>query len=421
MKNCAFTICTKNYIGLAQVLESSVKKYYSDLDFYVFVADEFCDNKSDLNDNIKIIKELKIISDFEWINFSFKYNLTEFCTTLKPFVFKYLFEEMSYDKICYLDPDILFFSSIKPIYDILDSCLIELTPHFVTFPETDVSKILEDEIKFTGLYNLGFLGLRRHEKVLKILDWWKHNLSDKGFSDTDKAQYTDQKWMDFMTLYFDGNEICINRNIGLNVAPWNFFERKVIKSDTTFFVEYRNQSANKIPIVFVHFSGINYKKLMDERIAEEKTITHKIDYDDVHLLMNEYAQALSSQKEEIEKYWRMEYSYNKYSNGLSIDKHQRRLYNAFYNKHQNKKDNPFDVNSFFYGLLESKRMTINEQNIQTKQGYSENQKSWKSRKMKHLEKIFRCVYMILGYKKYMLFLGFIKRFARVDNQTFLLE
>lgn len=40
MKNCAFTIVAKNYIGLALILESSIRKYYGDLSFYIIVADE---------------------------------------------------------------------------------------------------------------------------------------------------------------------------------------------------------------------------------------------------------------------------------------------------------------------------------------------------------------------------------------------
>lgn len=40
MKNCAFTIVAKNYIGLVQILEKSIREYYNDLLFYIIVADE---------------------------------------------------------------------------------------------------------------------------------------------------------------------------------------------------------------------------------------------------------------------------------------------------------------------------------------------------------------------------------------------
>ena len=38
-KNCIFTICAKNYIGLAQALEKSILQYNNNIDFYIVVAD----------------------------------------------------------------------------------------------------------------------------------------------------------------------------------------------------------------------------------------------------------------------------------------------------------------------------------------------------------------------------------------------
>ena len=81
MKNCAFTIVAKNYIGLAQILEKSIREYYNDLLFYIIVADEI-DNelKKELSTNILVAKETLNITPETWENMSFKYNLTEFCT-----------------------------------------------------------------------------------------------------------------------------------------------------------------------------------------------------------------------------------------------------------------------------------------------------------------------------------------------------
>ena len=85
MKNCAFTIVAKNYIGLAQILEKSIREYYNDLLFYIIVADEI-DNelKKELSTNILVAKETLNITPETWENMSFKYNLTEFCTSIKP-------------------------------------------------------------------------------------------------------------------------------------------------------------------------------------------------------------------------------------------------------------------------------------------------------------------------------------------------
>ena len=67
MKNCAFTIVAKNYIGLAQILEKSIREYYNDLLFYIIVADEI-DNelKKELSTNILVAKETLNITPETW-------------------------------------------------------------------------------------------------------------------------------------------------------------------------------------------------------------------------------------------------------------------------------------------------------------------------------------------------------------------
>ena len=85
MKNCAFTIVAKNYVGLAQILEKSIRQYYNDLDFYIIIADEVNEKlREELPHNVLIAKDTLGIGNDTWNDMSFKYNLTEFCTAIKP-------------------------------------------------------------------------------------------------------------------------------------------------------------------------------------------------------------------------------------------------------------------------------------------------------------------------------------------------
>lgn len=98
MKNCIFTICAKNYVGLAQILEKSVLKYNKNVDFYIVVADEYGKDDPVVNDkNILIAHEFLNIDEKLWTNMAFKYNLTEFCTCIKPFSIEYFFVQKGYD------------------------------------------------------------------------------------------------------------------------------------------------------------------------------------------------------------------------------------------------------------------------------------------------------------------------------------
>ena len=97
-KKCAFTICTKSYIGYVSALKNSIKKYDNDLDFFIVIADEI-DSKIDLPENVLISKDiLTNISPDKWIELTFKYNLTEFCTCIKPSSFLYFFNN-GYDNV----------------------------------------------------------------------------------------------------------------------------------------------------------------------------------------------------------------------------------------------------------------------------------------------------------------------------------
>lgn len=225
MDNCAFTIVAKNYIGLALILEKSIRKSYNNLDFYIVVADEL--EKGEVySSNILEARTNLGISHEMWVEMSFKYNLTEFCTSIKPASFLYFIQR--YEKVIYLDPDILFYSSIGDIFDRLDSHLILMTPHVTQLSEESCSDSPENIWFQCGIYNLGFLAIKRSSKVVQMLKWWNNRLINYCFNDPIKFTFTDQKWMDFIPSFFNSNELWILEDLGFNVAPWNFFERKIL-------------------------------------------------------------------------------------------------------------------------------------------------------------------------------------------------
>ncbi len=77
MKHCLFTICAKNYIGLAQLLGQSIAKYNYNVDFYIVVADEIDKVTTHIDDPyILIAKDILSIDEALWNNMTFKYNST---------------------------------------------------------------------------------------------------------------------------------------------------------------------------------------------------------------------------------------------------------------------------------------------------------------------------------------------------------
>ena len=133
-KKCAFTIVAKNYIGLGQILGKSIYQYDKDVDFYIVVADEITRTKCEVPPNVIVAKDSLEIDPEKWVNMSFKYDLTEFCTSIKPFSFRYFFNK-GYDSAIYFDPDIFVFGSFMSGLEFLDCRHTEMTVFYVFFEE----------------------------------------------------------------------------------------------------------------------------------------------------------------------------------------------------------------------------------------------------------------------------------------------
>ena len=415
--NCAFTIVAKNYVGLALVLEQSIKRYYNNLDFYIFVADEL-NNDETYPQNVIESKHILDIKDELWQNMSFKYNITEFCTSIKPAVFLHLINE--YEKVIYLDPDILFFNNIEAIYKLLDNNLIILTPHITQITEISCSDSPENTWLRSGIFNLGFCGLKKSSQAVKMLKWWKQRLINNCFDDEPTHTFTDQKWIDFLPAFFNSNELLIIRDLGYNLAPWNFFERKVQLINQTYYVTSRINSTEKdiYPLLFVHYSGYNYKALMEDHTIQ-KNIENLPDYNDIHLILDYYKEFLKKNKDQILKFLKLSYTYNFYDNGVPIQNFHRRLYRSLCDKNVYIKD-PFSCSKdSFFTLIKQKNIIANSKiNIDKTTSKDINNIS---NKLRIINKCSRIVFKILGYNKYILLLRFLKVYSRFESQIHLLN
>ena len=414
MNNIAFTICAKNYTGLALILKKSIKQYYEDIDFYIFIADEF-EEAITLPENTYVVKNLGIFNSSEWNELTFKYDLTEFCTCLKPYLFEWLMNKNDTCNVCYLDPDLFFFSSIENVFNKFNSYDILLTPHILQITNSDIQQTMERELKFAGIYNLGFLGLRKCSETLQILKWWQSRLYDKCFACWQRGEFTDQIWMDFITAFYKFPEkIYISHNLGWNFAPWNFYERKLFGDRE---VCLRNQQDVVEPIVFVHYSGINYKKLINGEIIQ-KTGTHSFISEDIERLLLIYGNYIKENKETLLKYINYKYSYNFFSNGEFINPFLRRLFHGLLLEKESfiLNTNPFDSNGILYQLAKKNKLLIKKYS----QPVLENTNNVTG-KIKILQKIQKFFFRLLGVNKYLALNTYFSRATISEKQTYLIK
>lgn len=246
MKQLAFTICSNNYLAQAVTLGYSLIRHNPDYIFKIGLTDIRNGQINYQSWPFEIVEVSSIgISDFEGM--IKRYNIIELNTAVKPFYFRYFFEtDSSIGVIVYFDPDILIFGSLNELNDIMIRSAVVITPHFTT-PLNDNKWQAEEDFLNSGLYNLGFLALKRDVISGKLIEWWAERLMNKAYINPSKGLFTDQIWINFVPLFFDN--VCILKHPGYNMAYWNLHERRlgedlnVIKDDKSY------------PLVFFHFSG----------------------------------------------------------------------------------------------------------------------------------------------------------------------
>jgi hypothetical protein len=185
-----FTIVSCNYISFAATLMQSVRKHHPNSDRFIVLSDSYrefpdVDLAADLiacdDLRIEVIEGMKL-----W------YSVIEFNTAVKPFVFSYLFAEFGYTKACYIDPDILLFNPLAEVFEALNQHNIVLTPHMMVSLQ-DGKEPSDLTIMKSGVYNLGFLGVRNDPHSKLLLQWWSERLKFHCRIDIPGHMFTDQR------------------------------------------------------------------------------------------------------------------------------------------------------------------------------------------------------------------------------------
>ncbi|MCZ4224376.1 hypothetical protein [Pedobacter rhodius] len=411
MKKAVFTIVAKNYFGFAKALYVSVKKHNPEIDFFVLLSDEI-DNPEDFKSQDFEILEAKNIGIGSYSELAFKYNVTEFSTAIKPFFFSYLFEK-EYEKVIYFDPDIYIYDNLDSIYDKLAEHDIILTPHFVSPELVSTANAPETLTLFAGIYNLGFIAVKRTEIGTAMIKWWEARLHKYCFVDKFDALHVDQKWMDFVPALF-GDKVLILRELGYNIAYWNIHERSISEKNNKIIISNRLTGREEFPLIFIHFSGFNPKNIYDNK---QCPILDLRQYADFIPYFVEYAEFLNENN--FDMYFHKKYTYGSFDGGVSINLFQRRLFRRLVNEGYHF-ERPFGIeNNDFYTILKQNKLLsnsvanvdkLNERNFQDLDS-----------KISKLNIIMKCLKWVLGFDRYVLLLKFCQRYFRPENQTFLIK
>ncbi|WP_080055444.1 glycosyltransferase family protein [Spirosoma aerolatum] len=249
----AFTICSNNYLSQAKTLGDSIKETNKDYTFFIGLCDRK-DSNIDYNYFLpyEIIEADKLNID-EFDKMQLNYDIVELNTSVKPFYFKYFFDNyIDIELAIYFDPDIYVYNNLLPIETELGKANALLTPHIITTIPNDRLMPIENNFLNYGLYNLGFLALRRSETTKLIIDWWADKLKDSCYQRVSEGLFVDQLPLNYLPIFFEN--IIISKNLGLNMAYWNLHEREITSYNEESKFYFIN---NKYPLIFFHFSNFN--------------------------------------------------------------------------------------------------------------------------------------------------------------------
>jgi hypothetical protein len=245
------TVCSANYLAQAKALGDSLIKHNLSYKLVIGLVDK-------LNGRVNAdyyypheIIEVDELSLPEFADMRNRYTDLELVCSLKSFFTDYLFTKYQPSHIIFLDCDILIFDSLGYIENALNDSSILLTPHITRPFPLDNRKPEEKTILKTGMFNAGFYALRNDDIAKAFLNWWKERMIDQGYERPKEGLNADQKWLNFLPLYF--NNVRILTHAGCNVAYWNLHERNIEKRGDKFFV-------NNEPLFFFHYSGYSVQQ-----------------------------------------------------------------------------------------------------------------------------------------------------------------
>ena len=425
MRILVFTICARNYVGLARVLGQSLARHGAQVDFRIYVAEG-----ADSAEGPAIVSApdalAAIISPEDYANMAFMYNVTEFCTALKAACFKHGFAD-GYDVCLYMDPDIFLVADVDHITAAFGDAAILMTPHLCV-PAPGEGPRPDHGILATGIYNLGFLGLRRHRETPGFLDWWDTRLRWQAFNDHYHSLYTDQRWMDFVPALFDAEAVRIWRHLGCNVAPWNYHERRVIADGDGYRVHPRVETGTRDAptgdrLIFLHFSGFDFRRILDGRF-EQRNLAGSETHDDLLPLYEVYGDAIRGEADEMKRSLAQPYGFECFSDGTTILPSHRRLFRIWRERHGNAAA-PFAVGAgSFHDALDARKLLggRGEGDLIAEKATARSVAN-PERLMGRARSIFRVMFSLLGRSRFLFLMRSLNRFTRVEQQydTFRLD
>jgi hypothetical protein len=164
----------------------------------------------------------------------------EFAWTCKPAIMNYLLTEKNVKEMIFVDADLLFYSSIEPLFEKYKDASILITSH--KFP-----KKKEYIANIVGYYNSGFIMFRNDEISRACVLKYKNQCIDWCYNYHDNGRHGDQSYLKTWPKEFKRVEEITEK--GVNLGTWNIERYKISRKNNKFFIDDE-------PLICYHFHGL---------------------------------------------------------------------------------------------------------------------------------------------------------------------
>jgi hypothetical protein len=249
-----FTSAAANYLPKVLTLAASLRRFHPDWQFSVLLIEDMPAGDLPELEGINIVP-LADLAIPNWRPWAFCHDIVELSTAAKPYMLRHLLAMPQTEVVLYIDPDIAVFSPLDDLLEATNKASILLTPHQTT-PEEGLEQVVTQELTSLrcGIYNLGFIGVKRDAVGCAFADWWAERLYHFCRDQIEQGLFTDQRWIDLVPALFPQVEIL--RSPRFNVAAWNFSMR-CLKAPAASADQW---TVNDEPLGFYHFTGIDSDK-----------------------------------------------------------------------------------------------------------------------------------------------------------------
>jgi hypothetical protein len=241
MNDIYCTYFDHNYLSRALLMIESLRRFEPKARIYVLALSDLCETilKELALPDVGIIPLLTLENAYpELAAIKPTRKLIEYYFTLSPFLPHYLFAQTMADRIHYIDGDLYFFTSPRPVIDSLGDASVAITPHRFSFE-------FRNHLIY-GRFNVAWITYRRCAEGLECLNAYKADCTAWCYDRVEDGKFGDQKYLDAWPDRYPSLKIIEHK--GFNLAIWNAHNYMMrVKNDVV--------TVDDDPLVFYHFAS----------------------------------------------------------------------------------------------------------------------------------------------------------------------